>query len=236
MRFEVGGSAWTVAVRTVDRSGAVHGSPARRDATTRCRGHEVLAMRDRGLRFGAMTDQPAGEAKVSAPEDPEKKPEPIDQLVETDHVLDLPDGELAYTARTGPGRAARGGLREGRLHRLEAAGGDGGHRLHPRRGRRDRAPGLLRLQRRSGVGLGVAAPRAARTAPGRHGRRRRPGPAAVRAGRQRRDPAPRRRPGLHRPDVDRAHARRRGWQGEGLPRLRQGRGAGRRADPALVHP
>ena len=81
-----------------------------------------------------MTDQPAGEAKVSASEDPEKKPEPIDQLVETDHVLDLPDGELAYTARTGRVVLREEVYEEGRLHRLEAAGGDGGHRLHPRRG------------------------------------------------------------------------------------------------------
>jgi carboxypeptidase C (cathepsin A) len=51
-----------------------------------------------------MTDQPAGDAKASAADTPEKddtKPEPIDQLVETSHVLDLPGGELAYTARTG---------------------------------------------------------------------------------------------------------------------------------------
>ena len=184
-----------------------------------------------------MTDQPAGEAKASASDDPESRsPSRSTSSSRPSHVPRPPRRRARLHRPHRPGRAARGGLRERRLHRLEAAGGDGGHRLHPRRGRRDRAPGLLRLQRRSRVGLGLAAPRAARTAPGRHGRRRRPGPAAVRAGRQRRDAAARRRPGLHRPDVDRAHARRRGRQGEGLPRLRQGRGAGRRADPALVHP
>ena len=50
-----------------------------------------------------MTDQPAGDAKAPAPQKPEKseKPEPIDQLVSTSHVLDVPGGELRYTARTG---------------------------------------------------------------------------------------------------------------------------------------
>ena len=101
--------------------------------------------------------------------------------------------------------------------------------------RRHRATDLLRLQRRSGLVLGLAAHGPARPAPGRRRRRRRPHPAAVPARRQPRDPARGLRPGLHRPDVDRAQPRGRGREGQGLPRLRQGRRAGHRADPPVVH-
>jgi carboxypeptidase C (cathepsin A) len=47
-----------------------------------------------------MTDQPAGAASDKS-EKSEKPPEPIDQLVETSHLLDIPGGDLQYTARTG---------------------------------------------------------------------------------------------------------------------------------------
>ncbi len=45
-----------------------------------------------------MTDQP--DAGAPAPT-PDKKPEPIDQLVATSHTLVGPDGDVDYTARTG---------------------------------------------------------------------------------------------------------------------------------------
>ena len=151
-------------------------------------------------------------------------------------MLDLPDGELAYTARTG-----RVVLREevyendvftGWKPRAEMAvtaytldGGDVTER--PVCFVFNGGPGSASVW----LHLGLLGPR--RVDMGDVGDLV---PPPYGHGRQRRDAAARRRPGLHRPDVDRAHARRRGRQGEGLPRLRQGRGAGRRADPALVHP
>ena len=96
-------------------------------------------------------------------------------------------------------------------------------------------PGHLRLQRRPGLQLGLAAPRPARAAPRRLRRRRQPHAAALRPARQHRDPAGGVRPRLHRPRVDRLLARRRGRQAQGLPRVQGRHRERRRAHPAVDH-
>ena len=79
----------------------------------------------------------------------------------------------------------------------------------------------------------VAAPRPARPAPGRLRRRRRPAAAALRAARQPRDPARRLRPRLHRPDLDRLLAGRRGRYPEDYHGYSRRHRVGRGADPAV---
>ena len=82
----------------------------------------------------------------------------------------------------------------------------------------------------------LASPGSPGTAPGGHGRRRPPRAAALWPGGQSRVPAHGRGPRLHRPDVDRLVAGRRGRQARRLPRLPARHRARRRADPALDVP
>ena len=118
----------------------------------------------------------------------------------------------------------RRGAQLHRDRRPDGAAHRGAHRRQVRRRRRPRprcswsptpptaadaashATGHVRVQRRPWILERLAASRRARAAPGGDGRRRRAAAAAVRADRQRADPAQALRPGLHRPGLDRVLA------------------------------
>ena len=182
-----------------------------------------------------MSDDQKPDAKGEPKTKPKtEKPDPVDDLVITHHTLRTRAGERLHRPH-GPRRAAGGGGRGRRLQGLEGPRGDVGDGVHAAGRRPHDPPDHVRLQRRPGLLVDLAPHGPARPAPRRPGRPHRPAPAAVPPGRQRRDAARGVRPGLHRPDVDRPHPHRRGRQAQGLPRLRQGRRAGHRADPAVVH-
>ena len=152
---------------------------------------------------------------------------PKDDLVTTRHTLKVGRRTAALHRHRRTHRPARGGLRGRRLQGAQGQSRAQRHLLRPRRARRHPSPGHLRLQRRPGVELGLAAPRAARPATGRLRRRRRPHAPALRPRRQHREPARGLRPRLHRPRLDRLLPGGRGRQAQGLPRL-QGRHRERR--------
>ena len=167
--------------------------------------------------------------------------EPADDLVTTEHSIEVDgaDGisiELKYSVTTGRMVLRREGHTDDKFDGPQAEGGGVRYRLYRRVGRPGGAARHLRVQRRARFLQRVAAPGAARPAPGRDGRRGRTAAAAVRPGRQSADPAAVQRPGVHRPGVDRVLPRGQGREVEGLPRLRRRYRVRRRGHQALDDP
>ena len=167
----------------------------------------------------------ARSAAAEPPPAPAPTAPPVETTSKTKHSIQINGKTLAYTATAGTLI----------LKKDEQAVGQ--HvlcRLHARRraGRRETAD-YVRLQRRPGIVVGVAAHGSAGTQARGHGSGRRAAQAAVSSGGQRRHRARVHRPGVHRPGDHRFQPRRARRKGHAIPRLRWRSGIGGRIHPAL---